>query len=245
MSQHDRHRTPSQERWLLSYADFITLLFAFFAVMYAISSVDAQKLAKVSQGLKVALGDPAHTRPIDSGSGMLPERGSRLMATPPSVPDVEQIVARGLAPELEARRIDVSVDRRGLILSIPEAGLFALGSDEISVPAQALIARIAATIATLPNQIRVEGHTDDLPIRTERFRSNWDLSTSRATRVISLLIERGGVEAGRLSAAGYGEFRPRVENRSPADRARNRRVDLVILNGTTSLAEEPSVRTPR
>ena len=245
MSPGDRFRTPPQDRWLVSYADFITLLFAFFATMYAISSVDAQKLTKVAHALQVAFDDSARGRSIGSGTGMLPERGSRLTAGFDPSLDVRTIVTRDLAPELAAHHVDVSLDRRGLILSIPEAGLFGIGSDEISVPAQALIARIAETVARLPNQIRVEGHTDDLPIHTERFRSNWDLSTSRATRVIALLIERGGVKAGRLSAAGYGEFRPRVENRSSEGRARNRRVDLVILNEATSLAEEPFATVPR
>jgi chemotaxis protein MotB len=236
-----RRHKPSQERWLLSYADFITLLFAFFATMYAISSVDAQKLAKVSHGLQVAFDDSASGRAV-SGTGMLPQPGQRMTPGPGSSEDVRRVITRDLAPELAAHRIDVTVDRRGVVLSIPEAGLFAVGSDEISAPAQALIGRIAATVASLPNQIRVEGHTDDLPIHTERFRSNWDLSTSRATRVIAILIDSGGVKADRLSAAGYAEFRPRVENRSAEDRARNRRVDLIILNETTSLAEEPSGR---
>lgn len=245
MSHGDRLRTPPQDRWLVSYADFITLLFAFFATMYAISSVDAQKLTKVAQGLKVAFDDSPRGRSIAAGAGMLPERGSHLAPVVEASENLRQIVMRDLAPELAAHRIDLILDRRGLVLSIPEAGLFGLGSDEISAAAQDLIARVAATLAALPNQIRVEGHTDDLPIHTARFRSNWDLSTSRATRMIAFLIERGGVAANRLSAAGYGEFRPRVENRSAEDRARNRRVDLVILNGTTSLAEEPPALAPR
>jgi chemotaxis protein MotB len=235
---HQPH-TPHQDRWLVSYADFITLLFAFFAMMYAISSVDAQKLSKVSHALQLAFDDSPRGRSIGSGTGVLPDHGSRLTAGSEPVFDVRQLVTRDLATEIATHQIDVSVDRRGLILSIPEAGLFALGSDEVSAPAEALVARLASTMAQLPNQVRVEGHTDDLPIHTARFRSNWDLSTSRATRVIQLLIERGGVDPRRLSAAGYAEFRPRVPNSTEADRARNRRVDLVILNGVTALAEEP------
>jgi chemotaxis protein MotB len=235
---HQSH-TPHQDRWLVSYADFITLLFAFFAMMYAISSVDAQKLSKVSHALQLAFDDSARGRSIGSGTGVLPDHGSRLTPGSDPVLDVRQLVTRDLATEIETHQIDVSVDRRGLILSIPEAGLFALGSDEVPAPAEALVARLASTVAQLPNQVRVEGHTDDLPIHTARFRSNWDLSTSRATRVIQLMIERGGVDPRRLSAAGYAEFRPRIPNSSEAERARNRRVDLVILNGGTALAEEP------
>ena len=220
-----RSRTPTQDRWLVSYADFSTLLFALFATMYAISSVDAQKLAKVAEGVEAAFADSSRSRPA---------------VAPAPVADIRPIVARELASEIAAHRIEVITDRRGVILSIPEAGLFAVGSDEMSPSAQALLARVASTVAQLENPIRVEGHTDDSPIHTDRFRSNWDLSTSRATRVVALFIERGGIAPDRLSAAGYAEFHPRTGNRSADERARNRRVDLVLLNDTTLLAEEPS-----
>jgi chemotaxis protein MotB len=234
------YRRPSQDRWLVSYADFITLLFAFFATMYAISSVDAQKLSQVTHALQVAFDDTSRGRSIASGTGMLPERGSRLVARPHDDLAVRVIVVRELAAELTAHRLDLVEDRRGLVLSIPEAGLFPLGSDEISPAAQALIARVAATVAKVSNPVRVEGHTDDLPIHTVRFLSNWDLSTARASRVVEFLIERGGIDVRRLSAAGYAEFRPRVPNDSAGARAQNRRVDVVILNAVTVVAEEPS-----
>jgi chemotaxis protein MotB len=233
-------RAPSQDRWLVSYADFVTLLFAFFATMYAISSVDAQKLSQVSHALQVAFDDTSRGRSIASGTGMLPERGSRLVGRQQGESDLRAVVTRELEAELAAHRLDIVEDRRGLVLSIPEAGLFPLGSDDISPAARVLIARVAATVAKVPNPVRVEGHTDDLPIHTARFLSNWDLSTARASRVIEFLVEHGGVDVRRLSAAGYAEFRPRVPNDSAAARAQNRRVDVVILNELTRLAEEPS-----
>jgi len=233
------HRAPSHERWLLSYADFITLLFAFFAMMYAISSVDAEKLSTVSHALQVAFDDTSRGRSIASGAGLMPERGSRLVAGSDSS-EVRAIVTRELESELAARRLDIVADHRGLVLSIPEAGLFPIGTDEISPEARALIARVAAMLANVPNPVRVEGHTDDLPIHTARFRSNWDLSAARASRVIEVMIEGGGIDARRLSAAGYAEFRPRVLNTSPDTRKQNRRVDVVILNDATALTEEPA-----
>jgi chemotaxis protein MotB len=245
MRQSARSRTPAQDRWLVSYADFITLLFAFFATMYAISSVDAQRLTKVAHAVQVAFDDSARGRSIASGGGVLPAVGSRLIPGGYPPLDVRQIVTRDLAREISTHQIDLSIDRRGLVLSIPEAGLFDLGSDEISPPAQALIGRLASAVAQLRNQVRVEGHTDDLPIHSARFRSNWDLSTARATRVIEFLIESGGIEPRRLSAAGYAEFHPRVGNSSAADRAMNRRVDFVILNTTVSLEEEPVELPPQ
>jgi chemotaxis protein MotB len=142
--------------------------------------------------------------------------------------------------EIKNNRLELTVDRRGLVLSIPEAGTFPTGSDELSPAAQDLIAGISESVAPLPNLIRVEGHTDDVPIHTALFRSNWELSTARAGRVVELLIERGRIVPERLAAAGYGEYRPKVPNDSPAARATNRRVDLIILNEATRLAEEPA-----
>jgi len=222
-----RSRTAS-DRWLVSYADFITLLFAFFATMYAVSSVDARKLAGVAQALNRAPAGPsrealgaAAAQPVSAASGAL---------------------ARDLQAELEAGRLELGADRRGLVLSIPEAGLFPVGSDELSSEARALVGRVARALAGLPNALRVEGHTDDRPIHTPRFRSNWELSTARATRVIEVLLEQG-IAPERLSAAGYAEFHPRVDNGSPEGRARNRRVDLIVLNEETSQAEEPAGRS--
>jgi chemotaxis protein MotB len=188
----------------------------------------------------VAFDDTSRGRSIASGAGMMPERGSRLVAGLDGGSDVRAIVTRELESELSAHRLDIVADHRGLVLSIPEAGLFPIGTDEISPAAQALIARVAATVAQVPNPVRVEGHTDDLPIHTARFRSNWDLSTARASRVIEFMIERGSIDARRLSAAGYAEFRPRVPNTSADTRKQNRRVDVVILNDATALHEEPA-----
>lgn len=238
MNRRPGSRPPSHERWLVSYADFITLLFAFFATMYAVSSVDAQKLANVARGLQAAFDDSTRRRFIDVPIRVMPQAGRDIVGgvDRDAAPD---IVGRDLAPEIDAGRVVLSPDRRGLVVSIPEAGLFALGSDDLAPAAQELIARVAATLAKLPNAVRVEGHTDDLPIHTARFRSNWDLSTARATRVIAFLVDHG-LDPQRLSAAGYAEFHPRTANTSAEGRAQNRRVDLVILNAATFRAEEPS-----
>jgi chemotaxis protein MotB len=237
MSEHSSRR-PSHERWLVSYADFMTLLFAFFAMMYAISSVDAHKLSQVSRGLQVAFDDSARNRAA-AGQGVLPEPGTRIVAAPVDPAAFSARVARELATELLAHQIEITLESRGLVLSIPEAGTFAVGSDELSDAASTLIGRVAATIAGTPNSIRVEGHTDDVPIHTKRFRSNWDLSTARATRVVEFLSTQVGISPTRLSAAGYGEFQPRVANDGAPGRAQNRRVDIVVLNESTTAAEEP------
>jgi chemotaxis protein MotB len=237
----------SHERWLVSYADFITLLFAFFTTMYAISTVDAQKMSKMVASMQVALkGDPLQQPapvPLPLPQNGLPQ---------PVVPRLDNLVmlrqqlASRLQSQIEQGNVEIGVDARGLVVSIREAGSFPSGSADLSESVRTLLAQVAAPLSELPHPVRIEGHTDDTPIRNSRFRSNWELSTARATQVIAYLQNDLGLAASRLSAAGYGEFHPRVPNTSPAARSENRRVDLVILNAATSTAEEPTgVAAPR
>jgi chemotaxis protein MotB len=245
MSRRRRRPQPhvNHERWLVSYADFITLLFAFFTTMYAISTVDAQKMSKMVASMQVALkGDPAQPpAPVPLPQNGLPQ---------PIVPRLDNLVvlrqqlAARLQRQIEQGHVEIGVDARGLVVSIREAGSFASGSAELSDSVRMLLAQVAAPLSELPHPVRIEGHTDDTPIRTSRFRSNWELSTARATQVIAYLQNDLGLPASRLSAAGYGEFHPRVPNTSPESRSQNRRVDLVILNTATSAAEEPTPAAP-
>ncbi len=231
---------PAHDRWLIPYADLVTLLFAFFTALYAVTSVDATRIGHIAEGVRAAVGTTPEPAPAD-GHGLLPEHDA---VTPPIVPrepdpDVRTAIERGLAEELLSSRIELVEDRRGLVLAIPEAGAFDNGRAELTPVAQQLIERIAQVLAPLPNAVRVEGHTDDTPISTARFRSNWDLSTARATEVVALFIERGHLAPARLSAAGYAEYRPRGANDTAAGKARNRRVDIVVLNAATETSEEP------
>lgn len=223
----------------------MTLLFAFFAVMYAVSSVDARKLSQVSHGLQVAFDDSAKGRAIAGGEGVLPERGPNVVRSQQETSGFRARVARELAAELGSHQIEMTIQRRGMVLSIPEAGSFTVGSDALSSTAEGLIGRVANSLAHTPYSIRVEGHTDDTPIHTQRFSSNWDLSTARATRVVEFLCTRAGIAPARLAAAGYGEFHPREGNDSAPSRARNRRVDIVVLNDAESVGEEPVEGTAR
>jgi chemotaxis protein MotB len=227
----------SHDRWLVSYADFITLLFAFFAMMYAVSSVDARRLDALAKGLRVAFDEQAP-------QAAAAPRDVRMTATPregTSTEQMEATIVRELAEQLASNRLGLSVDRSGVFLSIPEAGTFSTGNDELSAAATQLVADVARTVTAFPNAIRVEGHADNLPINTVRFRSNWDLSAARASRVVEMLI-REGIEPSRLAATGYAEFQPRVPNESDTARAANRRVDLVILNTLNEMPEQPGER---
>jgi chemotaxis protein MotB len=239
MARRSRRRqdgpAPSHERWLVSYADFITLLFAFFTTMYAISTVDAQKMSKMVASMQVALkGDPPSVVPLPeaAGTAIAPRLDNLVVLQRQLAARLQRPIAQG--------QVTLDVDARGLVVSIREAGSFASGSADLSDAARTLLTEIASPLSELPHSVRIEGHTDDTPIRTSRFRSNWELSTARATQVIGYLQNELGLPATRLSAAGYAEFHPRVPNTTPGARAQNRRVDLVILNVATATAEEPA-----
>jgi chemotaxis protein MotB len=203
MSMHRQRGGP--DRWLLSYADLVTLLLAFFTTLYAASTVNATKLATDAE--------PGDGRPVRQT--VMEELRTRL--------DAE------LADVIETSRVEVTRDIRGLVVSLPEDAAFPVASNTVAPQALAIVGRVAAAVQALPNPIRIEGHTDDIPIRTSRYGSNWELSTARASAVVAYLVTEAGIDPTRLSAAGYGEFHPVVPNDSPASRARNRRIDIVVL----------------
>jgi chemotaxis protein MotB len=235
----DRGHGPSQDRWVIPYADFVTLLFAFFTALYAVTSADPGKLPTVAASMREA---------VSGGKGVLtgekplePQESSTPSAPAPSVPprDLRADLERELKDDLTAKRLELIADRRGLVLAIPEAFSFGNGSAELSGQARELMARVGHVLNGVPNGVRVEGHTDNTPIRTSQFASNWELSTARATRVVEFFVSSAGIPANRLSAAGYSEFHPRADNATSDGRARNRRVDIVVLNEATQTAEEP------
>jgi chemotaxis protein MotB len=236
------HSPASQDRWLISYADFITLLFAFFTVMYAISTVDAVKVAPAAASMQQAFsGETPAPRTAAAGPVTVPPVQARTVPPADDVDAVRRRLSSELSDAVANGRLEISADARGLVLSLPVAATFATGRAEVHPDARALVARIGASVKPLSNALRIEGHTDDVPIRTARYESNWELSTARASAVVAYLIGAAQLEADRLSAAGYAEFHPRVPNDSAANRARNRRVDIVVLNMAAG-REEPTAR---
>lgn len=229
--KHPEH--VNHERWLISYADFITLLFAFFVVMFAVSQVDSNKVGRFTESFSKAVG-------VD----LFPQPGKSLMPGnedgPPAEPEVSnnsqlpeelsglQTALQGAAAhDTTLQTVEIFARRNELVLRLSDTLLFDSGDDALKEPAAKVVAKIAKELLPRRVDVRVEGHTDDRPIRTARFRSNWDLSTSRSTAVVFRLAQEG-VEAPRLSAAGYGEFHPVAGNDTDEGRKRNRRVDLVI-----------------
>jgi chemotaxis protein MotB len=247
------------ERWLLTYADMITLLLIFFVVMYALSNVDAQKFAAIAEALSRALGGGGgmvlnYPGPsvVQGSAGQQQDRLKELQDLQRAVQAgeaarMEQVAAR-LQERLEqeglAGRVTVSVEERGVVITFLDTVLFPIGSDELTPRAREILRRVGQELRELPNYVRVEGHTCDLPINNRRFPSNWELSVARATSVVQALIRDAGIPPARLSASGYGEYRPRVPNDSEAHRQLNRRVDLVILR-TKYEATEPVAGRPQ
>ena len=233
---------PGSERWLVSYADFITVLFAFFVMMYALSTVDVKKFRAMVGSLQGAFGSE-QSAPSTGGDEVPPTPGPGAGAEA-DLAETERWLREILAADVASGLLDLRLDRRGLVISIQEAGSFETGSADLSPVTSGLLDKIAGALAQVQNLVRVEGHTDDVPIHTARFASNWELSTARATNVVAYLAQQARLMPARLSAAGYAEFHPRVANDSEALRARNRRVDIIVLNPATEAAEEPPGARP-
>ena len=238
----------NHERWLVSYADFITLLFAFFVVMFAASNADHQKAGKIAKAVESALNELAvfesgsKTLTLnDSGAAVAPIfPDGRVMEVPK--PDVLKTVKsqlqQDLKEEIEKNLVDIDEDARGVTVSLAEAGFFDSGSATVKEASLPVLLRIADQVRDIPQNLRVEGHTDNTPIHTAMFPSNWELSTARATNVLQDLIS-AHIPPQRLSAVGYGEYHPIAPNSTPDGRSRNRRVDLVII-GVAAQKLEPA-----
>lgn len=202
-------RRVTRDRWMVSYADMVTLLFACFAALYASSVMPKPKVVEAAA---VPVERPVPPDAAEAARGELAEA-------------IRQAVARVDA----VAGVKVTANARGVVVSLPEAGAFAVGQADLSQAARRVIREMAGVLAGETGEIRVEGHTDNAPIATSRFASNWELSAARATEVIRFLIAQGGIAPERLSAAGYGEFRPLGPNDTPEARARNRRVDIFVV----------------
>ncbi len=239
-----RQGKVSHERWLVSYADFITLLFAFFVVLFATGESDKSKKVELAASIESAFSQmgifEAHTKlpPMmeaagSSGAGKDGAEaglGKTANPAPVSLPVVKQELEAVAQPEIERGVIGIHESADGLVVSLEEAGFFDSGAAEIRPSALPVLDRIAAVLPE--TALRVEGHTDDVPIHTAQFASNWELSSARASSIARLLLLHANVHAEKMSVAGYAEFHPATSNATAEGRARNRRVDIVLLIGT-------------
>jgi chemotaxis protein MotB len=225
-------RAPNH-RWLFGYADMLTLLFACYLGLHVgrttASTQAATTIDAATPPIAGAINAPEQTPPPASPATAEASSADTDEAPPPS-PEIQEAFRRIAAHAEGSPNLELTTDNRGLVLTLPEVGTFRPGRTELSSAARTLLGSLARPLRTLPYDVRVEGHTDDVPIRTAWFASNWELSTLRATEVVRFLIAEGGIAPARLSAAGYAEHRPRAPIDSPAGRARNRRVDIIVLD---------------
>ena len=258
-SRRRRAREPANhERWLISYADFITLLFAFFVVMFASSQADKGKQEQMSEAVKSAL-EGKHVSQViaailggaadNQGKGSAQNKGPAGMPPPPDLAEVKKKIAEAeltpsynvltqeLSKEIEAGQITVSMQSRGLVVSFAQAALFPSGNDVISGAALKGLEKVDGAISKISNPVRLEGHTDARRIKTSRFKSNWELSAARSIALLEILSTKFGLPRSRMSIAGYADTAPVAANDSEEGRARNRRVDIVLLNEQAQLAE--------
>ncbi|HTW62245.1 MAG TPA: flagellar motor protein MotB [Terracidiphilus sp.] len=231
----------SHERWLVSYADFITLMFAFFVVLYATATADQKKQAQVSESINSAfhaLGIfPSSARKPADAPGAdkppLPMNSVPSEAAPAEVREdlnhVRSELTQALSSQIASGAVSIQMGRDGLVVSLREAGFFASGSATPEPGTLPVLRKVAAALARTPFDLRIEGHTDNVPIHTSQFGSNWELSSARATGAARLLLEEKLLPSERLSVAGYAEFHPVASNDTASGRAQNRRVDLVVL----------------
>jgi chemotaxis protein MotB len=214
---------PSRERWLVSYADFITLLFALFVVLFAASNADKEKMRRFAQAVESAI---AH-------SGVRKTAGAPQTPPPPREPVLNAAYAtltRSLQPEMQNNQVSLALHARGLVITLNQTAFFVSGSAELVPSMYPTLGKIAGAIARIGNPIRLEGHTDSRPIHNGRFESNWALSSARSIAVLELLAHRFDIAPERMAVAGYADTAPVSPNDTEEGRARNRRVDIVVLS---------------
>ena len=249
MARKKRHpEHENHERWMVSYADFITLMFAFFVVMFATSQTDKARAQQVSDSVKQALdkgGVAAAVHEILGGTVDEKGKGNAQMKGPGGSQKAKvaperavlaellpslQYLNKELQAEIHDGKIEMHLEPRGLVLSLRQATFFPSGEDTIDPKTYPIVEKIAQTIRELPNPVRLEGHTDSVPIHTARFHSNWELSAARSIGMMELLSGRFEIPRQRMAIAGYAATAPLDSNDTQEGRAHNRRVDIVILN---------------
>ncbi|MBI2764440.1 MAG: OmpA family protein [Chloroflexi bacterium] len=225
----------NHERWIVSYADMVTLLWALFVVLYALSDSNPRKLLIVQQSIDRAfnvgvLNGSSGASPIfDAGGGLTPSIGqikaNDLQTIQKKLNEFSK--SRGLENKIQIRQ-----DADSITISLADNLLFTSGEADLRAGAQDVLEQVAEVLNQLPNQLRIEGHTDNVPVNNNEFATNWELSAARASTVVRFLSEGAGVPAARLYLAGYADTRPVADNATPEGRALNRRADIVIMYPT-------------
>jgi chemotaxis protein MotB len=230
----------NNERWLLTYADLITLLMVFFVVLYSMSQADSDKFKRISAALQQAFNVDVLKGQAAASIGEATEPPSQPISSNlindsqvPQVARLENKIQAALDGVAQAPDVSVSIDKEGVVIRLSGSYLFDSGRAELKPNSLAILDAISSELRLQPNDIRIDGHTDSTPIESTRYPTNWELSTARALAMTRYLSEADGLPAGRLMAAGFGEFRPLVSNDTREHRALNRRVEIHLLSSVT------------
>lgn len=254
MARQKKKGHANSERWLVSYADLVTLLFAFFVVLFASTQTDRSRARQISQAVNKALQGSSISPRVASilggtvddtgrGNAQLQSPASRqsekLSDKPPLHLDLSNAIKKlqsTLGPEMKQGQVNVHLESRGAVISLNTQAVFPSGGDTIAEAIYPLLEKVSVTLKELPNSIRLEGNTDSLPINNERFHNNWELSAARSIAMLRILNERYGVSRERMAVVGYADTNAVGDNQTEEGRTKNRRVDLVILSdfGTQS-----------
>ncbi|MBI5374800.1 MAG: OmpA family protein [Candidatus Schekmanbacteria bacterium] len=235
------HDSSNGLRWLLTYADLITLLLIFFIIMYSISTTNANRFIKfvkvVKNGFSVFPQSDESIYYMKDFTNRTPSEGDDIanyLTEEINFMKLKENLTKNLKKEMQSGEITLTNESRGLNLKITDLILFNLGQSELTEPAKKVLSKIAESIGKVSNKIIVEGHTDNIPIHSDLFPSNWELSTSRATNVVRYFIESCHITPNRFSASGYAQYKPIVDNSTTLGNQKNRRVEIIILPSSDS-----------
>ncbi len=257
----EHHEEEMGEAWLLPYSDLMTLLLAVFIVLFAVSKMDsakAEEMARSFRGTMMSGGDGIMEEDGDMIVPLIPNGDNNLIDTNTSrgtlseqqleeafdteqlanLQETQQELENFLQGEGIDSAVDTYIDERGLVITLNNAILFDSGSANLKAENEAMLLEIAGMLISLDNYIRIEGHTDNRPISTDRYPSNWELSCDRAAGVVRLFSDNTEIDPMRLVSVGYGEYKPVADNETPEGRALNRRIDIIVLNMKYNSLEE-------
>ncbi len=248
--------TVNHDRWLVSYSDFITVLFSFFVVLFACSYRDNMTIRQLSQAIRVGFQQlgaysggsndagvayrdltlngtigPVPIQPAATGNS---QDNNPSQATGVDIGELQRQLEAAIGQEIRNHEVVLRVTPEGFVISLRDLGFFNSGEADLLPGAADKIERIAKVLSQHGLDLRVEGHSDDQPIHTEEFRSNWELSTARAMTVLLLLVNDSAIDPAKVSVAGYGQYRPVADNATAEGRQMNRRVDLVVVATTVA-----------
>jgi chemotaxis protein MotB len=233
---------PNHERWVISYADFMTLLLAFFIVMFATANADKAKAKLFSEAVKAAFSQGSDSALQAAAKASVLNSSQKydaraFVAALAELSTYQNLLKQSLKGEIQRGEVDVHMEKRGLIISFRQAALFDSGQAIVKPSGLPTMSKVATVILKLPNQIRLEGHTDNIPIHNDVFKNNWELSSARSIAILNLLVDKFGLQTNRLSVSGYADVAPVAANTTEEGRSRNRRVDLVVLSSIAGWSE--------